>query len=327
MIKVDKLQERLVEKSIEAFIMGLEVYNKPTIKYRIEGFSFFIVNAWELMLKAKMLNDGKSIYYKDNNQRTLSVESIIGVVYPDKNQHLRINLETIIRLRNTSTHYITEAHETLYAPFFQSNVFSFIEQIKKFHDVEMSDYIAQNFLTLSVNIKTLTSTEIRATYSSEIAENLISERNEIDSLISEHASNDLFIPLAHNYYVTKDLRKADSIVKVDSNATENVKIIKELLDPNDKYKLRTNGVIKGVNKQLKSKNINFNYTNAKGRQEFTTHTFDLFIKQYHIKNDEKYAFFFADQYRYSQQLVDFIIDIIRQNSDIIVEIKKANEKR
>lgn len=32
--------ERLINKSIEAFIMGLEVYNKPTIRYRVEGFSF-----------------------------------------------------------------------------------------------------------------------------------------------------------------------------------------------------------------------------------------------------------------------------------------------
>lgn len=36
-----ELIERLVDKSIEAFIMGLEIYNKPTLKYRIEGFSFF----------------------------------------------------------------------------------------------------------------------------------------------------------------------------------------------------------------------------------------------------------------------------------------------
>ena len=45
---------KLLEKSVEAFIMGLEIYNKPTLKYRLEGFSFFICNAWELMLKAKL---------------------------------------------------------------------------------------------------------------------------------------------------------------------------------------------------------------------------------------------------------------------------------
>lgn len=40
---MEDLSERLVSKSIEAFIMGLEIYNKPTIKYRIEGFSFLSV--------------------------------------------------------------------------------------------------------------------------------------------------------------------------------------------------------------------------------------------------------------------------------------------
>lgn len=35
--------------------MSIEIYNKPSIRYRLEGFSFFICNAWELMLKAYMI--------------------------------------------------------------------------------------------------------------------------------------------------------------------------------------------------------------------------------------------------------------------------------
>ena len=70
---MEKLEDKLVEKSIEAFIVGLELYNKPTIKYRIEGFSFFIVNAWELMLKATLIKRGESIYFPDKPDRTLSV--------------------------------------------------------------------------------------------------------------------------------------------------------------------------------------------------------------------------------------------------------------
>jgi len=46
--KRNALIRRFVEKAIEAFILGLEIFNKPTIRYRIEGFSFFICNAWEL---------------------------------------------------------------------------------------------------------------------------------------------------------------------------------------------------------------------------------------------------------------------------------------
>ena len=81
---MENISKRLVDKSIEAFIMGLEIYNKPTIRYRIEGFSFFIINAWELMLKAELINRGDSIYYKDKPDRTLSVENVIRKIYTDK---------------------------------------------------------------------------------------------------------------------------------------------------------------------------------------------------------------------------------------------------
>ena len=69
------LAKLLVDKSIEAFIVGVELYNKPTIKYRVEGFSFFICNAWELMLKAHLLKTkgNSSIYYKDNPKRTITL--------------------------------------------------------------------------------------------------------------------------------------------------------------------------------------------------------------------------------------------------------------
>ena len=115
-------KQRLVDKSIEAFILGLEIYNKPTIRYRVEGFSFFVVNAWELMLKAHMLNKGMSIYYKDNPERTISIEVALRKIYPDVNTRIRINLEKIIELRNISTHYITEDYEQKYVPLFQACV-------------------------------------------------------------------------------------------------------------------------------------------------------------------------------------------------------------
>ena len=41
-----------VRKSQEAFLLAIEIYNKPTIKYRLEGFSFFICNSWEFVIKS-----------------------------------------------------------------------------------------------------------------------------------------------------------------------------------------------------------------------------------------------------------------------------------
>ena len=48
----EEIVQRLLEKSKEAFILALELYNRPTLKYHAESCSIFLCNAWELMLKA-----------------------------------------------------------------------------------------------------------------------------------------------------------------------------------------------------------------------------------------------------------------------------------
>jgi hypothetical protein len=46
----------MLEKSISAMLSAIEIYNKPDFKYREETFSVLCINAWELLLKAKLLN-------------------------------------------------------------------------------------------------------------------------------------------------------------------------------------------------------------------------------------------------------------------------------
>lgn len=126
---MEELTNQMIDKSIEAFIMGLEIYNKPTIRYRIEGFSFFIINAWELMLKAELMNRGISIYYSDKPDRTLSFSDTVKKIYTNKDTRIRLNLEKIAELRNISTHYITEDYEIKYAPLFQACVLNYVNEL------------------------------------------------------------------------------------------------------------------------------------------------------------------------------------------------------
>lgn len=121
------LAKRLLEKSKEAFTMAIELYNKPTIKYRVEGFSMFICNAWELMLKAYMIENlgDASIYYPDNPDRTIALSDCIKKIFTNNKDPLRINLEKIVELRNTSTHLIVEEYEMVYVPLFQACVLNF----------------------------------------------------------------------------------------------------------------------------------------------------------------------------------------------------------
>lgn len=320
---MQNLSENLVKKSIEAFIMGLEIYNKPSIKYRIEGFSFFICNSWELMLKAHLIKSSgeSSIYYSDNN-RTISLSEAIGKIYTDNKQPLRINLEKIIELRNESTHLITEDYETIYAPFFQSCVHNFSEQINRFHGISISDYIPQNFLVLSVDVNVLTNEEINAKYSKETASKFIEKREELNHLMLSHTSNDLYIPLNVQFFQTRNKEEADVTFGIDKDADEKVRLITRMQDPANKFNLSRKSVIDGVNKQLNSRNIPFNYKSLDDKNLFNNHTLTLITNYYDLKNDDRFIYQFGNSVRYSQQLVTYIVDLIRQSPDIINIIQK-----
>lgn len=316
------LQERLVEKSKEAFVMAIEIYNKPTIKYRVEGFSFFICNAWELMLKAHMMNKmgEDSIYYHDNRNRTITLENCIQKIFTNEKAPLRRNLEKIIELRNTSTHFITEEYEMVYIPLFQACILNFVEKMQEFHNEDMTKVIPQNFLTLAVSMKSLEENTIRAKYPEEIAEKLISANEQLEPLIAEN-NQSFAIKIEHYHYLTKDKNQATSFVHVDKNAEAGVKIIKELKDPNNTHKYTMKNAIKEINRRLQNEKIDF---------VMNQYIFDLFNKEYGIKENEKYCYvhrqYAQPSYTYSMQAVELIVGEIEKNPlGIVKHLKKAKK--
>lgn len=323
---MNKIENQLLEKSKEAFCLAIELYNKPTIKYRVEGFSHFICNAWELMLKAHMIKTfGKnSVYYKNNPQRTLSLENCVQKVFTNNKDPLRINLEKIIELRNTSTHFITEEYEMVYVPLFQSCVINFTEKIKAFHNIDMTTIIPQNFLTLSVSMKALNETEIIAKYPEEIATKLLNKKTDIDD-ISTNLNEKFAIRIEHYHYLTKNKDKATSFIKIDNSADSTVKIIHDVKDPNNTHKYTAKSCINTIRERLTKENITLFYNG--NETKFTSFHFINFCKYYGLKTNEKFCYthkqFSTPQYSYSQQIIDFIVDEIKKDpANILNNIKK-----
>jgi hypothetical protein len=50
----------LIEKSIQACLAAIEIYNKPEFRYREEAFSILMLTAWELLLKARILKENRN---------------------------------------------------------------------------------------------------------------------------------------------------------------------------------------------------------------------------------------------------------------------------
>jgi hypothetical protein len=65
------IADNLVDTSRAAMLSAIEIYNKPDFKYREQVFTVLLVNAYELLLKARILqlsgNDITSLYVTKND--------------------------------------------------------------------------------------------------------------------------------------------------------------------------------------------------------------------------------------------------------------------
>lgn len=208
-----------------------------------------------------------------------------------------------------------------YAPLFQACVINFVNEINKYHNKDITDYIAQNFLTISATYDPLSNEEIKLKYPAEIAEKFIQQSNSVDVLTDEYNSDNFAIPIKQLMYVTKKKDEADFIVAVEKNSDNKVNIIKELKDPSDTHKYSRDDLIEVVSERLKKINIKLGY--EKG---FNSYVFNQFANFYQIKNDIKYSYKHqigkSERYTYSQQLIDFIINEIKKDPLNIVESLK-----
>lgn len=318
-----ELEDKLLEKSIEAFVLGVEIYNKPTITYRVEGFSFFICNAWELMLKSYMIKryGDESIYFRDNPERTISLENCIKKVFTNNKDPLRLNLEKIIELRNISTHFITEEYEMVYIPLFQSCVINFSDKLMEFHEFDITTKIPQNFLTLNISMQAIENTSVIAKYPEEIANKLIAVNEEISQL-STIKNQKFALTIEHRHFLVKDKSKATSFVGIEKDADAKVKIINKLKDPNQTHPYNMKSCISIIKKRLARANIEI---------PINQYTFQLFVSYYDLKSNERYCYSYSTGktrlYSYSQQAIELIVDEIKRDPENVIQNLKERIKR
>jgi hypothetical protein len=160
---------RLLKNAEAALLSAIEVYNKPTFGYREETFAILALNAWELLLKAKVLeennNDPRSLhvyfskktatgkpskkqYVKRNrtgNIMTIGLEGCFtvlekkGIAVPHP---VKKNLEALTEIRDNAVHYVNANHQLAkqVLEIGTACLRNFVEIGKQWLDLDLSDY-------------------------------------------------------------------------------------------------------------------------------------------------------------------------------------------
>jgi hypothetical protein len=160
---------RLLERADAALMSAIELYNKPDSFYREEAFSILSLNAWELLLKAKLLhecaNDVRCLYEYERrrtksgawsqrqyvkrnragNVHTVGLgESILrlegeGIVVPPS---VRVNLDALAEIRDNAVHFVNAGPnlERLVLEVGTACVRNFIELARRWFGHDLSRY-------------------------------------------------------------------------------------------------------------------------------------------------------------------------------------------
>lgn len=103
----------ILESSMDAALLAVEIYNKPRISFRVEGFITNMIIAWTRLFHAYFHhNIGDKFYYKNANGRYKRVDGekkawelkTCIVKHNELAESIKSNLEFFIRLRNKIEH-------------------------------------------------------------------------------------------------------------------------------------------------------------------------------------------------------------------------------
>lgn len=161
---------RLLRKAEAALLSAIEIYNKPDFKYREECFAILVLNAWELLLKAKLLsdagNDLKSLHVyqprptkggaqskrqylrrtRSGNPYTKSLGQV--VVALDVNPQSRLsnrvkaNLDALQEIRDNAVHYFNASPQLAkqILEIGTASVMNFVELARRWFACDLSGY-------------------------------------------------------------------------------------------------------------------------------------------------------------------------------------------
>ena len=273
--KLKKNAKQILEKSVAASVSAIEIYNKPDFKYREETFSVLMINAWELLLKAKILSENndnlKSIYLynKDKSPKknysgnilTISINKAIKRLNENKmlNEYCQKNIEGLIEIRNNSIHFLNKDNNfsKKIQEYGIATLKNYINIIYEWFNYDLSKY---NFYLMPLSFFHIADMESYSLkpYNKQMV-NLVKYLNEMATKYPSQKEND--------YNVTLNIKT--EFIKAKSNSAINVKLTDDPAAPKikvyeeDIFKTKFTISYKELAGKLRKK-----YSNFKTNKEF-----------------------------------------------------------
>jgi Protein of unknown function (DUF3644)/EC042_2821-lke REase len=317
------LKGQLLNKSVEAFILALETINRLSTTYRVETFTYLICNAWEILLKARILelnNNNRSVIYfkqrKEKNKKSISLRTCLEKIFPNENDPIRRNIELVADLRDQAVHLVISNVPREILALFQSSVLNYHKCLIQWFDISLSERLTIGMMTIVYDFKPeefdLTNPIMRRNMGIETADYLMKYQSQLKSEFEKLGKVAEFsIPIDYTLKLTKS--GSPDIELFSGTGGRMTNIIEVPKDPGKSHPHRQKDVIEIINKRLPN-GIKIN-----------PHDITCIIATFDIKKNS--AFYYKGSVtgsptQYSQGFIDWIIQQQKSKSNFFKEARQ-----
>lgn len=341
----------ILESSIDSALLAVEVYNKPRTAFRSEAYISLMVMAWTRLFHAYFnANIGDKFYYKKKNSNRYARVDGERKAWELKTcmrrygylpEPIKKNLEFFIGLRNKIEHrHIDRRHvDTLIFGQCQSLLFNYESMLV---DLFGNEYALNESLVYSLQFSHMRRPDQEQASKVALSKDVRDIANYVDKFLSslpddvfqaqEFSIKLLQVPKISNTNrsdLAIEFVRLDELSEEDKAAFDNITAIvkdkKVVVEAANVGKLKPGGVVGNVNRRVPGVN-------------FTMHTHICLVKILRIRpyggnadpfdTDTRYSQYdeVHGDYVYTDDWVDFIVDILQSKRVTVDDIKRAHAR-
>jgi hypothetical protein len=255
-----RLTKNLLNSSIDAFILAIGIINNPSVTYRLESFVVLLCNAWELLMKAKLYQNGGKIFYpkkRNKPKKSRSLDDCLNQIFTSSIDPIKKNIIKIAELRNNIIHLVIPFIPPNIMGLFQASILNFRDKIGEWFEISLTDRINPGMMALMLDFdpKKFSFEHLKASRKlpSESIKWIQEFQNDIAISLKEFdakKANQFFIPINLNLAIVRNLKKADIVLSSGKQADKQGLVMEVPKDPDKTHPNRQKELIIKVNEAL-----------------------------------------------------------------------------
>ena len=258
-----RLAKALLRKSRDNMLLALELYNRPSLDNRIDGFVLCFRTAWEQLLKAMLIEkNGEPSLFKPRRRKkggireTISLRECLERQF-DQADLVRRNIDRISYYRDQAVHLLMPEMQGQISRLFQSGIMNYGKQFEAFAEHDFLESSFAGLMSLVGDFHDPDTAVLKSRYGDDVGE-------EVAYLISEFATeakdiDDIHfaVPITVKLAFTKNDDKGNVVAL--SNADQGMEglrravVVEKPVDPDKTHPYLQRDAIREINVRLRER--------------------------------------------------------------------------